>query len=766
MADSSGAATVSTSPVLAGPSPARSDTCKGPAAGPASAEPVVPAPDVPTQAATTVPTVPALPATVRAVPAVSAAPVVPVPAPAPAKPAPPKSFRDAILGVGGEVSARCSPIQGKDYSSPEMQAKHLPLIQGNHILTSPEIATSIVPRTLDFITRDLQSRRIVSLTDATFEAAMKAMGIPIRLFAKTGFGKWNILLPSEEEAKKYASKVYKYTAADRRSYLFHPEYLGCRKTKIVVMGAPANVADDTLCVLFEKYGRVESFTRDDGPLGTPSGRCIFQVYLPLEKIAEVPSKVTTEFGELVVMVEGRQPTCWRCGRTGHLAKLCPLGRPTTEAAQKAQNAERSAAVTDKNASSSIPGLSDPAGWQVKGAKRNNKKVTKPSHPEVSAPTPVATKNRRVDLPEETPMDMSKSRKRTREEAGNAAVSQTVKKTPSTPSVKPSPCGTNVPAPSKGPPSPTKPKRKLKKATVLQPDLETYVSSTPVAPAITPSPIPEDSPDNPPEIPVSTTPLTYHPTPNPDPIPTPDPPSIPPSKPVPVPAVVPDIPPVPPLVPVTPPDPSPVADTVSSGPNTELFSFSDYLESEDDSGSSSTQEPGDSDHQVPRHKKPFPFQTGRNICKVDRRLKYEWTAISREALKPLLDFTSIGKGDSAKNVENPLLFRDAPSLITTVRVSKESGGRKPEVWTMLDAAQDAFSDLKLFEEEDPSLESLAARCRDRVPIYVHPSFYRALKLTYPYDVGGLVRDGRFTKIHARGIMARLVGVLSAADFQGF
>ena len=31
------------------------------------------------------------------------------------------------------------------------------------------------------------------------------------------------------------------------------------------------------------------------------------------------------------------------------------------------------------------------------------------------------------------------------------------------------------------------------------------------------------------------------------------------------------------------------------------------------------------------------------------------------------------------------------------------------------------------------------CSGRVPIYVHPSFYRTLKLKYPMDVG----DGRVT-----------------------
>ena len=32
------------------------------------------------------------------------------------------------------------------------------------------------------------------------------------------------------------------------------------------------------------------------------------------------------------------------------------------------------------------------------------------------------------------------------------------------------------------------------------------------------------------------------------------------------------------------------------------------------------------------------------------------------------------------------------------------------------------------------------CAERVPVYVHPSFYKALKLACSLDVGGASRDG--------------------------
>ena len=51
-------------------------------------------------------------------------------------------------------------------------------------------------------------------------------------------------------------------------------------------------------------------------------------------------------------------------------------------------------------------------------------------------------------------------------------------------------------------------------------------------------------------------------------------------------------------------------------------------------------------------------------------------------------------------------------------------------------------ISLAKMEHPSLKKMLF-FSGRVPIYVHPSFYRVLKLKFPMDVGGLSRDGRVT-----------------------
>ena len=55
------------------------------------------------------------------------------------------------------------------------------------------------------------------------------------------------------------------------------------------------------------------------------------------------------------------------------------------------------------------------------------------------------------------------------------------------------------------------------------------------------------------------------------------------------------------------------------------------------------------------------------------------------------------------------------------------------------------------------------CSGRVLILVHPSFYRALKLKYPMDVGGISRDSRVTTELGTGSLRQAAGILTPKDF---
>ena len=115
----------------------------------------------------------------------------------------------------------------------------------------------------------------------------------------------------------------------------------------------------------------------------------------------------------------------------------------------------------------------------------------------------------------------------------------------------------------------------------------------------------------------------------------------------------------------------------------------------------------------------------------------------------------------KDITNPYLFRGAPMVTTFVR---SAGNRTKELLRFIEEA--SRTDIRLVEMEHPSLNIMPTKCTGRVPIYVHTSFYRYLKLQYPLDVGGISRDGRVTSELGTGSLrqAIAIGILTPDDFR--
>ena len=107
---------------------------------------------------------------------------------------------------------------------------------------------------------------------------------------------------------------------------------------------------------------------------------------------------------------------------------------------------------------------------------------------------------------------------------------------------------------------------------------------------------------------------------------------------------------------------------------------------------------------------------------------------RKALKPLLSLEKI-KG---QNVANPVNFWSAPMVTTFVR---SAGDRTRGVWKFLNTVCQTDTGIKLAELEHSNRKKCLSYCSGRVPISVHPSFYRSLKVRFPLDVGGITRDDR-------------------------
>ncbi len=110
----------------------------------------------------------------------------------------------------------------------------------------------------------------------------------------------------------------------------------------------------------------------------------------------------------------------------------------------------------------------------------------------------------------------------------------------------------------------------------------------------------------------------------------------------------------------------------------------------------------------------------------------------------------------KDITNPYLF----DMVTTF--VRWAGNRTKELWCFIEEA--SRTGIRLAEMEHPSLNVISNKCTGRVPIYVHPTFYRSLKLRFPYDVGGISRSSRVTPELCTGSLRQAVGILTPKDFR--
>ena len=121
---------------------------------------------------------------------------------------------------------------------------------------------------------------------------------------------------------------------------------------------------------------------------------------------------------------------------------------------------------------------------------------------------------------------------------------------------------------------------------------------------------------------------------------------------------------------------------------------------------------------------------------------------RKILKPLLELEKVNK---KKKVSNPYNSNGALMVTTFVR---STDSRTQGVWKFLEKASQTDAGVRLAELVYPSLKKMSYGA-GRVPIYVYPSFYRALKVRFPMDVGGVSRDVS---------LGQAVGILTPEDFR--
>ena len=98
------------------------------------------------------------------------------------------------------------------------------------------------------------------------------------------------------------------------------------------------------------------------------------------------------------------------------------------------------------------------------------------------------------------------------------------------------------------------------------------------------------------------------------------------------------------------------------------------------------------------------------------------------------------------------------MMTTFVRSVES--RTKGVWRLLVKA--SWVDIRLAELKHPSVKKALTFCSGRVPVYVHPSLYWALKLKYSLDVGCVLGDDRVTTELSKSSQRHAVGILTSEE----
>lgn len=116
--------------------------------------------------------------------------------------------------------------------------------------------------------------------------------------------------------------------------------------------------------------------------------------------------------------------------------------------------------------------------------------------------------------------------------------------------------------------------------------------------------------------------------------------------------------------------------------------------------------------------------------------------------------------AGKSVKGPRNFPNAPCVITCVRDT----GCYLKVWSHIFKAKETFPNIRMSESKNTYLKKLRHFCDGRVPVLLHPSLYRSVKLTYPPDVGGIVLEGRVMSELGIGSLEQSVGILTSRDFR--
>jgi len=581
-----------------------------------------------------------------------------------------------------------------------------------------ELRVEQASRTVSVFAVDSITRKMLKTKKDLMTKTLSSLGVKVQaIIAGTSYAMWDVLLPTPEDAVALTKKHLEV-----KDMILRVEYLGRRKTTVTIYEVPSYLIDENLAGYFMKYGDLVA-ARHDGMRGEWS----FDIMLSKTAFDSVPNFLDLEGRRLSVIVTGRKPACWNCFKTGHLSSNCPgkkapviatsktrdtLPLPKSPGRKEASEAEPAVRTTTSEKvgveqqtppspkTSSLGTTGNDEGEWLTAGKGGRKVQTAVPQSHIEIPTGTVG---------ETPQSYAGMTRDKCVSPGKEKFEKLLKfkaaldaKTAVTTT---STTTTTTTAASSGCPRSTPPKTlkspKPSPGRLMPPPKMTVLGHKGAHPPPLPTPPKKISPRPTPTTSTASTPKSS------------------PHKKTPVP-------------------------TPSRGETGEKITAVKRQRSPS---------AGSSEDELPSLKKKTPFGGGLHICKVEGDILIKDSKLPpkiADNLGALLNFKRLKDLD----VEDPRNFPDA-WVLSAIR----SGRRSGPIMAMVRDAAETFGPIAALLPEGGEY-----MCEPgRVPIRLHPSLYRALKLTYPRDIGGLAYDGAFTEALGFASLSQTVGVLSPDMF---
>ena len=631
--------------------------------------------------------------------------------------------------------------------------KYKESFKDRELLTHPE-EWRIMRRVVTMVVHDTTQGRLISLDKDILASALNSCGIKPSIIHKSDYANFDLLLESEDKAREAASKVH-----ISKNLRLEPMYMGRRHTSLTVFNVPIDISRDRLGAFFSQFGDVESVTAVRLKSGVFSANYKIRMKTTTDAFENVPDYLICRGRQITVVVDGRKGHCFFCRQQGHLARDCPLKRQQQQQQQQKRTYAKATSPTAPAApapataaapASPAPASAPPApaapaqpqkadthegpateeeGWTtVTGNSRKSRKsYTPPTSPAKPRPVaamevdPKAQKRRAVASDEETaPKSTAEPKKKKAQKTTKQVIAATSKET----TQKKEPKSRSSPAPDSSP-EPRKSRA------------DKYVSSATPKPSVQDLPNPKISIPSP-----SSTPSTPNSA----------------SLPATVEALTVEAQNTP-----TTSTPQHVAATPNIDINTpetpSLTQPRDYPKSprksrdHNDSRSKST---APSRSRSSGRRKPY--KEGVDCLQVGEEIFENLSDPMRKILHSLKKRRTFNK----KNCEDPRNFPNARLVMTLIKTTE-----RVRAWDLIEHSKKAFPDIVMVDkgnEEDRIMRSVRNKIAGRLPIYVHPSLYRSLKLMYPSEIGVIVRDGHVPHDHGHGNLGLHAGQLCLEDFE--